>query len=382
MNSRRRALIWLLGSAAAAAAWYAARRHALLPVPDSVATDLGDVLAPVAGNEGFARADAPRPFAFPRDHGPHLDYRSEWWYFTGHLQTNSGRPFGFQLTLFRFELARTVAASPSAWRTPRILLGHFALSDIDDKRFHAFERLSRALPGIAGVSASPPAVWLDDWRIALVTDAADERFTLQAGERGIALALTLKPSSNVVAQGEQGLSRKSAARGNASYYYSIPRLAAQGTLALPSGAHAVTGSAWLDREWSTSALARSQVGWDWFALQLNDGSALMFYRLRERDGTASSYSAGSLVTARGHVQPLSAADVIIEERAYWDSADSGRRYPAAWRLTLERHGLRLDLLPRLAAQEWRARFAYWEGAVTVSSAGRPAGLGYVELTGY
>ena len=328
---------------------------------------------------GFSRAEQPRAFEFPRDHAAHPDFRSEWWYFTGHLRDERGRPYGFQLTLFRFELAAERTSSVSAWRTPTVLLGHFALTDIAGGKFHAFERMSRALPSVAGTALSPPAVWLDEWRIE---QHGDHDWRLSAQQDGIALNLDLSAASAVVLQGEAGLSRKSAAAGNASYYYSMPRLRAAGTLSLADGKHAVEGEAWLDREWSTSALAREQAGWDWFALQLADGGSLMFYRLRQRDGSSDAYSAGTYVDADGQVHALGARDVTISARDHWTSPHSGRVYPHGWRLEVPSAKLTLDLAPRLADQEWRGRFRYWEGAVTVSRDGQAAGLGYVELTGY
>jgi predicted secreted hydrolase len=370
---------WLLLVACVALALVLLRGHGTVAPPLRGEDSAIAALSADADDHGFARAEAPRPFVFPRDHAAHADFRSEWWYFTGHLRDAAGRPFGFQLTLFRFELAARTSPSASAWRTPRVLLGHFALSDIEGQRFHAFERMSRALPGIAGVSETPPAVWLDDWRIAL---DGDGRWHLHAAQQGQALDLVLDEKSAVVLQGEQGLSRKSAARGNASYYYSIPRLAAQGTLTLANGRHEVSGEAWLDREWSTSALSRQQAGWDWFAVQLADGASLMFYRLRQHDGGSDAFSAGTYVDGAGRQHALGANDVRITAQGRWTSPHSGRRYPQGWRLEVPAHRLDMQLAPRLADQEWRGRFKYWEGAVSVTRDGQAAGLGYVEMTGY
>lgn len=382
MNSGRRQALLLGAGTLAALGLGFGLRHARAPDTADSAEYLRGALGPGADDADFARATTRPQFSFPRDHGPHRDFRTEWWYFSGHLTTPALRWFGFQLTLFRFELARRRPVSPSAWRTPTVLLGHFAVTDIAGRRFHAFERMSRALPGIAGVADAPPAIWLDDWRIDLEPSTANWR--LAARQSGVALELALQAAVAVVAHGDDGLSRKSAAPGNASYYYSIPRLTAHGRLTVPDGAYDVAGSAWLDREWSTSALDRAQIGWDWFALQLDDGANLMFYRLRERDGRAAPASAGSYVDARGVVHRLALGDVILEPRAHWLSPLSGRRYPTAWTLRLPRHDRALTLTPVVAAQEWRARFPYWEGAVIVNDAGNGTaqGRGYVELTGY
>ncbi len=360
--------------------WQMVVRHAPSTEPSTSRADNAiAALSSERNDSGFAHAEKPHRFEFPRDHAAHPEFRSEWWYFTGHLRDANERPFGFQLTLFRFELAADKQSSPSAWRTPTVLLGHFALSDIATEKFHAFERMSRALPSTAGTSQNPAAVWLDDWRVELDDNG---RWQLHAAQQGVSLTLTLDAASAVVLQGEAGLSRKSAAAGNASYYYSLPRLNAEGELILADGSHQVRGEAWLDREWSTSALSREQAGWDWFALQLADGGSLMFYRLRQRNGGTDTYSAGTYVDAQGRPHRLTANDVQIKTLAQWRSPHSARSYPQGWRLEVPSAQLSLELTPRLADQEWRGRFQYWEGAVTVTREGRPAGLGYVELTGY
>ncbi len=333
----------------------------------------------------FSRAQEPAAFEFPRDHATHKDFRTEWWYFTGHLSDSNARPFGFQLTLFRFELDRDSLESRSAWRTPRILLGHFAISDIENDSFHHFERMSRAHPSIAGVSQQPVAVWLDDWRIEFDAQTSPPSWRLRAAQQSIELDLNLTSRHAVIKQGDAGLSRKSAALGNASYYYSVPRLTAGGRLRLGAEDHHVTGQAWLDREWSTSALDREQQGWDWFAVQFEDQSSLMFYRLRKFDGGDDAHSAGTYVDSSGNATRLEASDVSIVITDYWTSAATNIRYPHGWRLEVPRLGLSVAMRPRLADQEWTGRFRYWEGAVTAVAErhGRPLdGLGYVELTGY
>ena len=352
------------------------------PPPVSSASTSIDLLAEVVGSDAFERADAVRAFQFPRDHGMHEEFRTEWWYFTGHLTDAEQRPYGFQFTLFRFELDDDKHASESAWRTPRVFLGHFAITDIGSGKFHPFERMSRAFPGIAGASIDSQAVWLDDWRVEFDGDAP---WSLHARHDTVELELKLAPLTPVVAQGEGGLSRKSAALGNASYYYSIPRLHARGVLRLPSGEHAVEGEAWLDREWSTSALDRDLVGWDWFALQFEDSSTLMFYRLRRRDGKPDPYSAGSYISASGEALTLDADDVRIEVASTWTSDVTGTRYPSAWKIEVEELDLSVSIVPRVAAQEWQGRFRYWEGAASFTGKrGSTAvgGLAYVELTGY
>lgn len=341
------------------------------------------LMAETANDASFARALEPRPFSFPRDHGAHDAFRTEWWYFTGHLGDEDGGEYGFQLTLFRFELDDRAHTSPSAWRTPRVFLGHFAVTDVSGECFHAFERMSRALPGIATVTGDPPAVRLDDWTIAYVPDAEAWRLTARQGDTGLTLRLQARTAP--VAQGEDGLSQKSAAAGNASYYYSVPHLAATGELMLDGRTRAVSGNAWLDREWSTSALDRAQSGWDWFALQFEDGASLMFYRLRRAGGATDPHSAGTWMAPDGRVRRLAADDVTLTALDTWQSPVTARRYPSRTRLTANALDLDVVLTPRVADQEWRGRFRYWEGAAAFAGTrgGTPvAGRAYMELTGY
>lgn len=341
-------------------------------------------------NFGFARAVAPRPFVFPADHGPHPEYRTEWWYVTGNLATPEGRPFGFQWTIFRQALAPRVAERASRWGARDVYLGHFAVSDIagGSSGFRSFERLRRGALGLAGASAAPFRVALDDWVLESESGATwPARLSASAGEgeERTAIDLVLDQGVPPVLQGDRGLSKKSAEPGNASYYYSLPRMPAKGEIRIGGRRFQVSGLAWLDREWSTSSLAPDQVGWDWFALQLEGGHEVMLYRLRNRDGTASPESRGTLIAPDGTTRAIRWRDLELVETAAWTSPKSGARYPAAWRIQIPRERLDLTVRPLLADQELNGAFRYWEGAVAVagSRAGRPvSGKGYVELTGY
>jgi predicted secreted hydrolase len=336
---------------------------------------------------GFARALESRPFSFPSDHGPHPDFRTEWWYYTGNLKTAAGRHFGFQLTFFRIGLVPAVEATgaeprASAWVARQFYLAHFAVTDTAGGRFHAFSRTSRDALGLAGASASPFRVWLEDW--SAEGDGASAR--LRAADGDVALDLKVSAAKPPVAQGDRGLSRKGPQLGNASFYYSFTRMQALGVVRLGDETFDVSGEAWMDREWSTSALAAGVEGWDWFAVQLDDGRELMFYLLRRRDGTPDPFSAGTLVEADGTTRALVLRDIRVETLAYWRSPRGAVRYPARWRLTVPSMSLFLELQPRLADQELMVGTRYWEGAVAVTgsgAAGRPlAGQGYVELVGY
>ena len=360
------------------------RNHRAAPAN---ATDERVAVSAILGSAettGYARALGPHDFVFPADHGPHPGFRNEWWYFTGNLATAAGRRFGYQLTFFRIALAPAEMASPSAWRTRQIYLANFALTDAKANRFHAFEQSSRAALGLAGARAEPPKVWLQDWS-AVALDAEGKRWHLHARRDGIAIDLDVQSHRPPVLQGDNGLSQKSAAPGNASYYYSLPRMQTTGTVRIGAELYAVKGLSWLDREWSTSALGPDQVGWDWFALQFDDGRALMFYQLRRRDGNTDRFSAGTLVDANGRVHRLTRDDVRIEVLDDWNSPASGVRYPSRWRLRVPSQAIDVEVSPLIAAQELRLSVDYWEGAVQFRGGAKgneAAGRGYVELVGY
>ena len=231
---------------------------------------------------GFARAVTPPILSFPRDHGPHPEYRSEWWYYTGNVQTAAGRHFGFQLTFFRSALAAQVAARESAWATAQVYMAHLALTDVETERFYAFERFSRASLGLAGARAQPFQVWVEDWS-ARTQNSDGLPIRLRAGQGEIGLELQLRSAKPIVLHGDRGLSQKGPEVGNASYYYSLTRMPTQGTIHIADEIFQVSGTSWMDREWSTSVLGKEYRGWDWFGLQLSDGSDLMFFRLRRTD---------------------------------------------------------------------------------------------------
>ena len=331
------------------------------------------------GTEGFARATAPRPFVFPRDHGPHPEYAVEWWYYTGNLADAAGRRFGFQLTFFRLAIAPDAAPRDSGWATRDIYMAHFALTDVAPGRFYAFERFSRGAAGLAGAQGEPFRVWLEDWE-ALGQGPHGTPIRLRAAGGDVALDLTLEAGKPPVLQGDRGLSQKSAEPGNASYYYSLTRMPAAGTVRVAGANYRVAGLAWMDREWSTSALGPDQVGWDWFALHLDDGRDLMFYQLRLKGGGSDPFSKGVLVAADGPYRPLARDDVRLEPSGTWTSPRTGGAYPASWRLAVPAEGIDLTITPLLADQELPTTVVYWEGAVRL--AGSQGGFGYLEMTGY
>lgn len=347
------------------------------PAPDQPAITLGGALS--ADAAGFQRATEPRPFRFPADHGPHPDFKHEWWYVTGNLGTAAGRRFGFQWTLFRIGLDPEPEERASQWAASQLYMAHFTVTDAAGERFFHTQRVARGALELAGARATPFKAWLGDW--SLEKGDAGMRLVAASGDEGMAIDLNLTPKKPVVLQGERGLSQKSAEPGNASYYYSMTRLGAAGTVTLDGAAHSVTGRAWLDREWSTSALGPAQAGWDWFSLQLDDGRDVMFYQLRLKDGGIDPHSRGTVAAPDGTATPLLAGDVTITPTGQWTSPHTGVAYPSGWRLESVKADLDLTVTPLLRDQELhRTAVRYWEGAVTVL--GSTSGRGYVELAGY
>jgi predicted secreted hydrolase len=374
--------------AATALALLAACSDGAAPQRDAAAPSTGLRLLGTEADDGFARATEPRAFVFPADHGSHREFRTEWWYFTGNLATPEGRHFGFELTFFRYALAPASAQrleGASAWRTDQVWMAHFAITDTMASRFFARERLTREALGLAGAEAEPLKIWVEDWAATGEGRGDDLRVRLAARDDLIGLSLSLVSTVPHVAQGDRGLDVKGAGTGNASHYYSVPRLDAAGQVSVAGETFAVTGSAWLDREWSTSSLDAGTVGWDWFALHLSDGSHLMFYRLRTDVGLASAYSGGTLVSADGARMRLDADAVELTILDQWTSGATGVRYPIAWRLAVPAAGLELEIEPYLEGQELDLSVRYWEGAVHAAGRGPRGALtaqGYLELAGY
>lgn len=358
--------------------------------------DVADVLGG-GSSAGYARALEPVIFDFPRDHGPHPDFRNEWWYFTGNLHDDEGGRYGYQLTVFRSALAPVGTERASAWATRQVYMAHLAVGDERSGTFQARDRFARGAAGLAGAAGDPLRVWLEDWEIAGLAPAGPgERgvlpggsvqlppVRLRAGEGEIAIDLILEADRPMVLNGAAGLSQKGPSPGNASYYYSAPRLGTRGTVTSGGRRVEVVGTSWLDREWSTSALEGAQVGWDWFALHLSDGRDLMIYLLRQRDGTVSPQSAGTLIGADGTAEHLDLDGIEIDVLDRWRSP-AGVTYPSRWALRIPSAAIVLEIVPMLADQELDVAFRYWEGAVfgDGESEGEPVEVeGFVELTGY
>ena len=331
-------------------------------------------------------------FQFPRDHFNHPEFQTEWWYYTGNLRTADGRPFGFELTFFRHAVDR--APQPAGvWDVRDVWLAHLALSDIGGGRFYHTERLTRSGPGLAGAGAAQARVWNGNWQVRWSLDprapggVAEQE--LQAVAEDFRFSLALRPAKPPVIHGIDGVSQKAPGPGRASHYISFTRLAARGAIEIVGREFTVEGLAWMDHEFFTHQLAPDQSGWDWFSLQFDDGSELMLFRLRRRDGAADPYSAGTFVDPAGRARHLAAADFSVTPGSSWTSPATGARHPVAWNVRVPALGIEAAFATRLPDQELAGRnrsgTAYWEGAIEIAGTrqGRPlAGVGYLEMTGY
>jgi predicted secreted hydrolase len=348
---------------------------------DSVQTPAMNLQQVLGGeaDESYLRAVEPRVFTFPDDHGPHPGFRNEWWYLTGNLAAEDGRRFGYQLTFFNLQLPRSaITDSASNWHSERIWMAHFAVTDAAGRQHYAFERFARENPGLAGAQVEPFSVWLEDWRIRGTAGSADLPWQVQATEEDIGLDLQLSSAKAPVLQGDAGLSRKSATPGNASYYYSLTRLPTRGTLQLGNETLEVTGNSWLDREWSTSALDVDQTGWDWFSLQFDDGTELMYYQLRDLQGQAHPFSAGKHMANDGTTTTLSSQELVLDALTHWTSP-TGITYTTTWSMKTRNLDLKIEAV--LPDQWMNLSLPYWEGAVVVidQTSGALLGRGYLEM---
>jgi predicted secreted hydrolase len=332
--------------------------------------------------EGWRLATPGYQIAFPRDHLAHYDFRTEWWYFTGNLRGKNGREFGYELTFFRYGLRSPRNRFPvtSRFVMDDLKFAHFAVTDISGKEFYYDSRVSRGAYGEAGFGDGKRLAWIDSWELLVGPD-----FHLRAKSADYALDLNLSPVKLPVLQGENGLSQKAAGIGKASYYYSITRLASSGSIRIGSDSYEVNGNSWFDREWATNQLAENQVGWNWFAIQLSDGSDLMLYQMRLKNGGIDPRSCGKWVGADGSIIDLGANEFELTSRRSWQSPSTKANYPVEWRLRMPKLQLELTISPRLENQELNVSVVYWEGAVKVVGERRRQpidGVGYMELTGY
>ncbi len=376
--------MWRVLSVALAALLLLACEDASEEAPDfGAGLRVNTVLGAAEGD--YAVANAPRRFVFPADHGAHPRYRSEWWYVTAVLEDESGAEYGAQFTLFRQAL-QPQPTGEGPWHTAQAYLAHLAVTDVEAGRHEHATRFARGHPAQAGVAVEPFRAWIEDWQLAEeVSDPWTVR--LVAGDDQLGTVLTFEQTQPLVLQGDAGLSHKGP--GSASYYYSMPRLQTRGTLRIGAREVTVSGLAWLDREWSTSVLGEHLAGWNWFALQLDDGRSLMAFSLTRKDGKPDPFDHGLYLTSAGEQQEhLSAETYTLTPERFWRAPD-GARWPVRWLLTFS------EAAPKaLAGQTWRIEallddqlmdvgLVYWEGLVGVQDAsGKRLGRGYMELTGY
>lgn len=331
-----------------------------------------------AASPPYARVEPGAELEFPADHGSHPEFRTEWWYATGWLETSPGEALGFQVTFFRTR-PDTDASNPSAFAPRELIIAHAAVSDPRRDGLWHEQRIARSALGLAGARRGRTRVWLDRWHLSGDGSTWSTRIEGESLSLDLRLARTQPPLVN----GEAGLSRKGPSPLSASWYYSIPHLAVSGTVTRDGRAAAVTGSAWLDHEWSSEFLDQEATGWDWTGINLDDGGALMLFRVRARDGGAH-WAGGTLRSADGTVHTFPPDQIRFEPGRTWRSPRTGTTYPVEWRIRVA--GRSLELHPLLDDQENDARQStgavYWEGAVTALENGERVGRGYLELTGY
>jgi predicted secreted hydrolase len=341
-----------------------------------------------AGGEdaaGWRRAEPGWKFDWPRDHAVHRDFKTEWWYFTGNLRAADGRRFGYQVTFFRqgIRAPGERAAVQSRFVVDDLKFGHFTITDVGAKQFHFSQKLLRGAFGEAGFGDVKKLTWLGGWSLALDADGA---MRLRASDGGRSLDLHLESTKPWALHGDAGLSTKADVSGHASQYYSGTRMRSRGNLQIAGPHLAVEGESWFDHEWATNQLAPGQSGWDWFSVQLDDGSELMIYRLRKKDGSVDGASSGSFVAKDGTVRHLRLGELRMTPVKFWQSTKTGGRYPIAWRVEVPSLSLAIDVTTPVETQELALDpVAYWEGLIDVRGTreGRVVnGHGYLELTGY
>ncbi|MGD1095535.1 MAG: lipocalin-like domain-containing protein [Bryobacteraceae bacterium] len=331
-------------------------------------------------------------YEFPRDHFNHPDFQTEWWYYTGSLSTAQGERFGFELTFFRQGVDRD-PRDTGVWDVRDVWMAHLALSDIRGQRFFHTERLNRSGAGIAGADLKSGRIWNGNWQARWTLDpSARSGFAsqdLEAVADRFSFKLSMRSEKDPVIHGANGVSQKAEGPGRASHYISLTRLQTSGVIVIDQNRFQVEGASWMDHEFFTHQLTPDQIGWDWFSLQFGDGSEVMLFQIRRKDGSIDPFSAGTYVDPGGHVKHLARGDFSLTPGQIWASPKTGARYPIEWSIRIPPLGLDAALSTRLRSQELTGKSrlspAYWEGAIDVTGTkGSEAikGLGYLEMTGY
>lgn len=324
-------------------------------------------------------------YEFPRDHHVHPEFKTEWWYFTGNLFDDEGRRFGYELTFFRQGITPPSHRDPNASRfiVGDLKFAHFALTDISKRHFHFEQKTSRGAFGEAGFDDGKRLAWIDNWTLA---SSGNDAFDLMASGQEGSIRLHLRATKAPVIHGENGISVKASTSGHASHYYSIPRLETTGEFSVNGKSHSLRGESWFDHEWATGQLAENQTGWDWICLQWEDGTELMLYRMRLKNGEPDSSSSGTWIAADGGATHLRSADFRMTPVAFWKSKANGAQYPIGWRVTLP--GQRMEFVVQAALEDQELALGpitYWEGAIDATGTrdgNAIKGRGYLELTGY
>jgi len=335
----------------------------------------------------WKQAMGPWKWSFPRDHGSHPDFRTEWWYFTGNLSDSLARRFGYQLTFFRQGVIFEAKNPANPWSVRDLFPAHFTLTDVSGARFAYAERLSRGGSGLAGAARNQLDVWLLNWSARM----KENSIHIEAKDKAMELSLELIPKKPMVFHGQNGLSKKGPKEGQASYYFSYTDLATTGSIRMPPlpSRLLVKGKSWFDHEFGSNQLASNQVGWDWFSLHLSDGQDVMIYFLRRSDGSCEPTSSGTLVSSNGGTTNLKLSEVTVEVLDHWKSPKSGGKYPNRWNIEIPVAKIQLVINPLLDDQELVTEgstgVVYWEGAVDGKGRSREQEVtceGYVEMTGY
>jgi predicted secreted hydrolase len=348
---------------------------------------------PTLLSQDFKRALPGRTFSFPQDHFSHPEFKTEWWYYSGHLYSQEKKSFGYQLTFFRTGLTRETKNQKSKWAIQGLYFAHLAITDESKKKFEYLEKISRGSLGEAGASVFKASektfrIWIEDWSVE-GSGPGMQNHSLKAGNKNFGIELMLTPEKNPVVHGQNGVSQKAEGEGYASHYYSVPRLKTEGKIFLQNKDIPVKGISWMDHEFGSSQLREYQAGWDWFSVQLDNGMELMFYQIRWKDGKVDPYSSGTLIFPDGKYEYLPKKEFQIEVLDHWKSPESRAIYPSKWRVRVPGHQIELTLSPTVKDQELitkeSTRVTYWEGSVKVEGKYQSdpiKGMGYVELTGY
>ena len=339
------------------------------------------VLGPVAAGEAFRLALPGYQYQFPRDHFSHPEFRTEWWYYTGNLRSADGRKFGFELTFFRHALEPELPAGANVWDIRDVWMAHLALSDLDRGKFVSTERMNRSGAGLAGVDPTRRVVWNGNWSVNWTNDT--DQHLVAIGDN-FSYNLMLHSAKPPVIHGQNGISQKSVGAGRASHYISLTRLQTRGTLKLGSETFSVEGLSWMDHEFFSHSMESDMAGWDWFSLQFDDGSELMLYRLRRKNGSVEPTLSGTYIDASGKSQYLPLRSFQLVPLKTWTSPATKAQYPIEWSVRVPSLGIDCRVSTRLASQELAGKTGtspqYWEGAVETS--GSRTGRGYLEMTGY